>query len=49
MADSKPKMICAWCKRLVRKGPEPASHGICTPCRVALLKRRPVRMNITGA
>lgn len=44
MGPAKPKMICAWCKKVVRKGVEPASHGICTPCRVALLRRRPGRL-----
>jgi len=27
------KMICAWCKKVIRKGPEePVSHGMCSQC-----------------
>ena len=31
------KLICAWCDKVLRKGYEPASHGICTSCRKELL------------
>jgi hypothetical protein len=27
------KKICAWCDTEMQSGVEPASHGICTPCR----------------
>jgi hypothetical protein len=27
------KVICAWCKKVMKDGTEPASHGICPPCR----------------
>lgn len=49
MPRQKPQMVCAWCKRIVRRGPEPASQGICTACRVALLQRRPIRIYIPDA
>lgn len=48
MARNKPMMVCAWCRKVVRKGPAPASHGICTSCRIALLARRPIRLTFTG-
>lgn len=31
------KLICAWCKVVLRDGTEPASHGICTLCLPATL------------
>lgn len=28
------KVICAWCRRLLKDGPEhPVSHGICPDCK----------------
>jgi hypothetical protein len=27
------KLICAWCKKILREGSEPTSHGICPECR----------------
>lgn len=26
-------MVCAWCDRIVRPGPGPVTHGICSECR----------------
>ncbi len=26
------KIICAWCGRLIRQGPLPASHAMCQEC-----------------
>lgn len=25
-------MICAWCKKVMKEGEEPASHGMCPKC-----------------
>ena len=27
------KVICAWCRDLIRDGDAPTSHGICEACR----------------
>lgn len=27
------KAVCAWCKKVVREGPEPISHTICAECK----------------
>ena len=27
-----PQVLCAWCNGVIRKGPQPASHGICPRC-----------------
>lgn len=41
-----PKSICAWCKTLLRDGPEPISHGMCEACadreRAAHRRRRAI-------
>ncbi|MCC7366526.1 MAG: hypothetical protein IT303_19365 [Dehalococcoidia bacterium] len=28
-----PRVVCAWCSRVLHQGPPPASHGICENCR----------------
>lgn len=33
-----PRLICAWCDRVLREGSEPASHGICEDCLVQFAK-----------
>ena len=33
------RTICAWCKRVIREGNGPLSHGICKPCSVTLSRR----------
>lgn len=30
------KVICAWCKKTMKDGSTPASHGICPRCRKGL-------------
>lgn len=30
---ARPHMICAYCKKEMRPGPEPTSHGCCPPCK----------------
>jgi CRISPR/Cas system-associated protein Cas10 (large subunit of type III CRISPR-Cas system) len=32
------RIVCAWCKREVRAGAEPTSHGICDACKVEVEK-----------
>lgn len=27
-----PRLICAWCQKVLRDGPVPASHGCCHDC-----------------
>ena len=27
-----PKKVCAWCRRVMRDGEEPITHGICPEC-----------------
>jgi hypothetical protein len=27
-----PRVLCAWCNRILREGVAPASHGICPAC-----------------
>jgi hypothetical protein len=27
-----PKTICAWCRRVIKEGALPATHGICGQC-----------------
>ncbi len=31
-----PRLVCAWCQRVLRYGDpgQPISHGICEPCRL---------------
>jgi hypothetical protein len=31
-ANSAPRVLCAWCNRILREGVAPASHGICPSC-----------------
>ena len=26
------KLVCSWCKRTIRNGHAPVSHGLCTDC-----------------
>lgn len=33
------RVVCAWCKRVIREGSEPVSHGICSSCAETLLGR----------
>lgn len=35
------RVICAWCRVVLRPGSEPTSHGICTPCAKSLRGSRP--------
>ena len=38
------KLICAWCQKVIRDGPEePVSHGVCPEC-----ARRVARQNDVG-
>ena len=38
------KLVCAWCKKVIRDGPdEPVSHGVCPEC-----ARRVTRQNTQG-
>jgi hypothetical protein len=30
------RLVCAWCRVIVREGAEPASHGMCDGCRAKL-------------
>ena len=32
------RVECAWCRRVLRDGPEPVSHGICPECRDKIYK-----------
>lgn len=32
-----PRLVCAWCARELRPGPEPTSHGICEACQAQAL------------
>jgi hypothetical protein len=32
------KLICGWCKRVLREGRLPISHGICETCRTRVLE-----------
>jgi len=33
--EIKPKLVCAWCRKVLRDGPSNyVSHGICVPCRL---------------
>jgi hypothetical protein len=36
----KARVVCAWCKKIVAEGIEPASHGICADCKVKVCKRQ---------
>lgn len=29
------KLVCAWCRGVIREGAEPVSHGICPRCAAA--------------
>ena len=36
------KLICVWCKKVIRDGPEnPVSHGICRECARCVPRRDP--------
>jgi len=37
MTEPPLRLICAWCKRVMREGPEPTSHGICPACAEAVV------------
>lgn len=37
MPDQLLRQECAWCRKELRAGVEPTSHGICTECSVAVL------------
>ena len=32
LAAANPRVLCAWCNRILREGIAPASHGICPAC-----------------
>ena len=31
--DEMPRVVCAWCKKVIEEGDIPESHGICNECR----------------
>lgn len=33
-----PKLECAWCRKTLREGAGPVSHGICGPCSEGVLR-----------
>jgi hypothetical protein len=39
-APGRPRVVCAWCGALLRRGPAPTSHGICRRCARAVLEGR---------
>jgi hypothetical protein len=36
-----PRKVCGWCQKVLREGPEPASHGICEACLQANFPKKP--------
>jgi hypothetical protein len=36
-----PRKICGWCQKVLREGPDPASHGICPACLEQNFSKKP--------
>lgn len=43
------RVICAWCRRVLRKGIGPVSHGICPECARSLKMPAPCACKICGS
>lgn len=28
-----PRVVCSWCKKVIREGTRPTSHGVCSDCK----------------